>query len=115
MLMPDNEGMFVCKKDNFITDNLFEYMNHFGVEYDWMVRLNPKFSLNLFDFLSEMSNFIDKGMFDEAWEHLQSVVLLLINASGEDFEEFVEEAQVISSSQDMFDQIERFLDDDGTK
>jgi hypothetical protein len=54
-------------------------------------------------------------MFDEAWEHLQSVVLLLINASGEDFEEFVEEAQVISSSQDMFDQIERFLDDDGTK
>jgi len=114
MLLPDSEGMFVCQKDNFKTDNLFTYLDHFGVEYDWMIRLNPRFSLNLFGFLSEMAYFINEHRLDEAWEHIQSVTLLMINASGEDFDEFIEEAQVIAGSQDMFDQIERFLDDDGT-
>ena len=111
MLMPEDNGMFICKADDFKTDNLFEYMDHFGVEYDWMVRLNPKFTLNLFSFLSEMSSLLDKGDIDAAWEHLQSAVLLLINASGEDFDEFIEEAQVIAGSADMVDQIERYLDD----
>lgn len=115
MLLPNNEGMFVCKKDDFETDNLFSYMEHFGVEYDWMVRLNPKFTLNLFSFLSEMANLLDTGEIDAAWDHLQSVVLLLINASGEDFDEFIEEAQVIAGSADMLDQIERYLDDNDSK
>lgn len=111
MLLPDGDGMFVCKKDDFKTDNLFTYMDHFGVEYDWMIRLNPKFSLNMYSFLSEMTYFISEDMLEEAWEHLQSVTLLMINASGEDFDEFIEEAQVVAGSQDMLDQIERFLDD----
>lgn len=115
MLLPDSNGLFVCKKDDFKTDNLFEYMDHFGVEYDWMVRLNPKFTLNLFAFLNEMSTFLDEGDIDVAWEHLQSVVLLLINASGEDFDEFIEEAQVIAGSAEMLDQIERYLDDNDSK
>lgn len=115
MLMPESDGFFVCKADDFKTDNLFTYMDHFGVEYDWMVRLNPKFTLNLFSFLNEMSILLDRGDIDDAWEHLQSVVLLLINASGEDFDEFIEEAQVIAGSVDMFEQIERYLDDEEPK
>jgi hypothetical protein len=111
VLFPEENGTFICKKDDFATDNLFEYMEHFGIEYDWMVRLNHRFTLNLFSFLSEMAKLIDEGQINEAWDHLQSVTLLLINASGEDFDEFIEEAQVIAGSAEMVDQIERYLDD----
>jgi len=111
MLLPEEGSYFVCKKDNFKTNNLFAYMEHFGVEYDWMVRLNHRFTFNLFTFLSEMAHLINEDNTDEAWEHLQSATLLLVNASGEDFDEFIEEAQVIAGSEDMMEQIERFLND----
>jgi hypothetical protein len=115
MLLPEQDGKFVCKADDFRTDNLFTYMDHFGVEYDWMVRLNHKFTLNLFSFLSEMAYFLNEDKIDDAWEHLQSVTLLLINASGEDFDEFIEEAQLIAGSVEMFEQIERYLDDNDSQ
>jgi hypothetical protein len=111
MLLPEEGCFFVCKKDGFKTDNLFAYIEHFGVEYDWMVRLNPRFTFNLFTFLSEMAYLINENKTDEAWEHLQSATLLLVNASGEDFDEFIEEAQVVAGSEDMMEQIERFLND----
>lgn len=115
MLLPEEGCFFVCKKDDFKTDNLFAYMEHFGVEYDWMIRLNPRFSLNLFTFLSEMAYLLNEDKIDEAWEHLQSVTLLMVNASGEDFDDFIEEAQVIAGTEDMFEQLERYLNDNETK
>ena len=111
MLMPEDDGTFVCKKDKFKTGNLFEYMDHFGVEYDWMVKLNPRYNFNLFTFLGELTGYILDKDWEEAYGLTQSVTLMMINASGEDFEEFVEEAEVITGAQDMFDQLERFLDD----
>lgn len=111
MLMPENDGTFICKKDNFRTGNIFDYMEHYGVEYDWMVRLNPRYTFNLFTFLNEINSLILKADFEEAYTLVQSVSLMMVNASGEDFDEFVEEAEVIAGTQEMFDQLERFLDD----
>lgn len=111
MLMPEDDGTFVCKKDKFRTDDIFEYMDHFGVEYDWMVKLNPRYNFNLFTFLKELTALLLIKDLDEAYLLAQSVSLMLVNASGEDFEEFVEEAEVISGTKEMFDQLERFLDD----
>jgi hypothetical protein len=114
MLMPQDDGTFICKKDNFKTGNIFEYMNHFGVEYDWMVKLNPRYNFNMFTFLNELNDLVLLGDMEEAYILIQSVSLMLVNASGEDFEEFVEEAEVISGTKEMFDQLERFLDDNRT-
>jgi hypothetical protein len=111
MLMPQDDGTFICKKDNFKTGNIFEYMNHFGVEYDWMVKLNPRYNFNMFTFLNELNDLVLLGDMEEACILIQSVSLMLVNASGEDFEEFVEEAEVISGTKEMFDQLERFLDE----
>jgi hypothetical protein len=115
MLMPEDDGTFICKRDDFKTDNLFEYMDHFGVEYDWMVKLNSRYNFNLYTFLQELTNFIEKEDWSEVWGLTQSVTLMLVNASGEDFDEFVEEAEVITGTQSMFDQLERFLNDNGTR
>ena len=111
MLMPEDDGTFICKKDNFIASDIFDYMEHFGVEYDWMVKLNPRYNFNLFTFLQELTALLLENEVDEAYVLVQSVVLMLVNASGEDFDEFVEEAEVITGTKDMFEQLERFLND----
>ena len=111
MLFPEENGTFICKKDDFATDNLFEYMEHFGIEYDWMVKLNPRINFNLFTFLSEMAYLLDSGKINEAWEHVQSATLLLVNAGSDDFDEFIEEAQVIASMDTLMSQVEGILKD----
>lgn len=109
MLIPNEKGLFTCKKDDFETDDLFEYMEHFGVEYEWMVRVAPKYTFNMFKFLEALTDMVAREDFNEAWEHIQSATLLLINASGEDFEEFVEEAEVIAGMDTMMNQVEEML------
>ena len=111
MLLPEDGCFFVCKKDDFKTDNLFEYLEHFGIEYDWMVKLNPRINFNLFTFLSEMAYLLDSGKINEAWEHVQSATLLLVNAGSDDFDEFIEEAQVIASMDTLMSQVEGILKD----
>jgi hypothetical protein len=111
MLMPDKNGDFFCKKDNFKTNNLFMYMEHFGVEYDWMIKLDKKYNFNLFKFLESLAFMAEEKDIDGIWEAVQSTTLLMINASGEDLDVFIEEATIISETEDMFDQIERFLDE----
>jgi hypothetical protein len=111
MLMPNHKGKFACQKDDFETDDLFAYMDHFGVEYDWMIKLSPRYNFNLFQFLSEATELILDEKYDELWEVVQSATLLFVNASGEDFEEFIEEAEVITGTESMIEQLERFLND----
>jgi hypothetical protein len=40
---------------------------------------------------------------------------MMINASGEDFEEFVEETEVIQGTETMLEQLERFLGSHGNE
>lgn len=115
ILMPESDGTFVCKKHKFKTDNLFEYLDHFGVEYDWMVRLNSHYSFNLFAFLRQLTEYIDDQNWAEVWSVTQSITLMMINASGEDFEEFVEETEVIQGTETMLEQLERFLGSHGNE
>lgn len=109
MLLPSDDGYFGCEYDDFKTSNLFEYMEHHKLSFDWMVRLSPSYSLNLFTFLEEMCFFMEDENYDEVWNHVQSVVLLLINSCGDDFEKFVQEAELVSGTKDMFDQLDKFL------
>lgn len=112
MLLPSDDGYFGCEYDDFKTSNLFEYMEHHNIEFDWMLRLSPNYSLNLFTFLDELTFFMEEKNYDEVWNHIQSVVLLLINSCSEDFDTFVQEAEVVTGSQDMFDQIDKFLNEE---
>ena len=41
-----------------------------------------------------MSEIIDAGDLDSAYDHIQSATLLMVNASGDDLEEFIEESVV---------------------
>ena len=110
MLIP-NDGHFECSESNcdFATCDLFDFMDHCGVEYSWNVRLNKRYSFDLFMFLDAMNEMLNVGDLDGAYDHVQSATLLLINASGDELEDFIEESVVQSEMSEVLDGIERLL------
>lgn len=110
MLVPV-DGHFECSESNcdFITCDLFEFMEHCGVEYEWGVRLNKRYTFDLFMFLSILNEITNKGDLDAIYDHIQSATLLMINASGDELSDFIEETVVQSEMTDVLDGIERLL------
>lgn len=113
MLLPDEDGMYRCEHQEFSTENIFEYMHHAGMDFDWMVKLNRKYSFNMFTFLEQLAWNMSEKNYKQVWHSVQGVALLFVNSSGDDFEEFMKETEVVSSADDMFEQIEDFLKEVG--
>ena len=110
MLIPV-DGHFECSEPNcdYITCDLFEFMEHCGVEYEWGVRLNKRYSFDLFTFLSILNEITNQGDLDAIYDHVQSATLLMINASGDELSDFIEESVVQSEMTEVMDGIERLL------
>ena len=108
--MPE-DGHFECAEDDcdFRTCDLFEFMYHCGVEDKWAGRLDKRYSFDLFEFLQILNDIIDAGDLDEAYDHIQSATLLMVNASGDDLHEFIEEAVVRSEMDNVMAGVEGLL------
>lgn len=115
MLVPDERGLYHCENDDYSTDNVFAYMQHADIEFDWMIKLDRKYSFNMFTFLNQLTWYLAEREYAEAWYSVQSVALLFLNSTGEDFEEFLKEAEVISGMDDMFVEIEQYLKEKNEK
>lgn len=117
MLLPQEDGHYHCEGcEDYKTCDLFEFMAHHGVEYSWNVILSKKYSFNLFQFFEQMNFFLDEGLLEEAFHHVQSAALLFLNSSNgpEEFNAFLEEAEVMASMDSVMDQVEEILKN-GTK
>jgi hypothetical protein len=113
MLVPV-DGHFSCQDDcDFTTCNVFEFLEHCGVEFGWEVKLNKRYSFDLFTFLQILSQLVDDGDLDGIFDHVQSATTLMINASDDDLEEYIEEAVVASELKDIINGAERLLKDNG--
>ena len=113
MLVPV-DGHFSCQDDcNFTTCNVFEFLEHCGVEFGWEVKLNKRYSFDLFTFLQILSQLVDEGDLDGIFDHVQSATTLMIYASDDDLEEYIEEAVVASELKDIINGAERLLKDNG--
>ena len=113
MLMPV-DGHFSCQDDcDFTTCNVFEFLDHCGVEFGWEVKLSKRYSFDLFTFLQILSQMVDEGDLDGIFDHVQSATTLMINASDDDLEEYIEEAVVASELKDIINGAERLLKDNG--
>lgn len=110
MLVPI-EGHFECSESDcdFSTCDLFDFMEHCGVEYSWNVKLNKRYSFDLFTFLDLLNQMANVGDLDALYDHIQSATLLMINASGDELEDFLEESIVQSEMSDIMDGVERLL------
>ena len=113
MLLPVN-GHFSCQDNcDFTTCNVFEFLDHCGVEFGWEVKLNKRYSFDLFTFLQILSQLVDEGDLDGIFDHVQSATTLMVNASDDDLEEYIEEAVVASELKDIINGAERLLKDNG--
>ena len=75
----------------------------------WKVSLSKDYSFDLFLFLQMLDDYLRDGDVVEVHENIQSAVLLLANASGDDFEEFINESIVIDGMSTLMEDIEGFL------
>ena len=109
MLVPV-DGHFSCKDDcDFTTCDVFEFLDHCGVEFGWSVHLNERYSFDLFTFLQILNNLVNKGDLDGIYDHVQSATTLMVNASDDDLEDYIEEAVVASEMADIISGVERLL------
>jgi hypothetical protein len=56
-----------------------------------------------------MSEIVDAGDLDSAYDHIQSATLLMVNASGDDLYEFIEEAVIRSEMDNVMAGVEGLL------
>lgn len=113
MLMPEN-GHFSCQDDcSFKTCDIFEFLDHCGVEFGWAVKLNKRYSFDLFTFLQLLNNMIEVGDLDALYDHVQSATLMMVNASEGDLEAFMEESIVETEMGEIMSGIEGLLKDNG--
>ena len=110
MLMPE-DGHFNCSEPDclFTTCNLFEFLQHCGVEYTWSIRLNKRFTFNFYEFLSILTDLIDEKDLEAINDHVQSATLMMVNASGDDFDQFIEEAVVQTEMEGILKDVEGIL------
>lgn len=110
MLMPEN-GRFYCADSecDFTTCDLFEFLDHSGVGYTWTIHLDEHYTFNFFQFLKTLSNLSDNKDFDGINEHVQSATLMMVNATGDDFPEFMEEAIVQTEMEGILKDVEGIL------
>ena len=109
MLIQNSKGQFTCEEENFKTTDVFEFLDHAGVDFRWGVRLSTKTSLDLFAMLSSLNRAISSGNIDEAYDIVQSATLLMVNASSDETDDFIEEAVVRATSNDMIRSMEEML------
>lgn len=107
--MPDKEGFFYCdnRECTFDTDNLFELLDHQGVDYTWGIRLSRSHSFDMFQFLKSL----DENLSDPEELHtiVQSAMILFINASRDEIDDFVIESAILTESESLIENIEKML------
>ena len=110
MLVPDEKGQFDCEDNcGFVTTDIYEFLDHCGIEFVWDVRLTKRLSFDLYTFLQQINDLANDGDLDALYDHIQSATLVMVNASEDDLEEFVEEAVVKSEMKDIMKGIEGLL------
>lgn len=109
MLFPDDEGMFECDNGqcSYFTDDLFDMIAHHGVEYEWNVRLSPSHSFDLFKFLLSIDESLEDP--EELHQLVQSALMLFLNASRDELDDFIIESTIVTESDSMISSIERML------
>ena len=107
-IMPNDEGLYVCECDQEF-GNIFEFLEHNGVEYEWGVRITKSWSFDMFEFMASIDQYLQFGDTQSIHECVQSAALTMLNASEGKFMEFMEEATVAGEMEDIYAGVERLL------
>lgn len=115
MLMPDNNGRFHCEESDcdFETLDVFDLLDHCGIEFSWGVKVSKGYTFDLFGFLETLNAYIDAGNLEDAYEVVQSAALLMCNASENQLDELIEEVVIKNDTENLIMNLERMLNENG--
>ena len=115
MLVPDKDGRFGCEQEDcdFKTTDVFDLLDHCGIEFSWGVKVSKGYTFDLFGFLQSLSASIDAGYLEDAYDIVQSAALLMCNASENQLDELIDEVMIRSESEELIVNLERMLKDNG--
>jgi hypothetical protein len=115
MLFPDKDGLVHCETADcdYDTTDLFDFLDHCGIEFTWDVRITPKHSFDLFQFFQVISDAINHGDLEEAYQMVQDTAFVFVNASSDELDDFIEESIVAEEADSGIKNIERMLRENG--
>jgi len=115
MLFPDKDGLVHCETADcdYDTTDLFDFLEHCGIEFTWDVRITPKHSFDLFQFFQVISDAINHGDLEEAYQMVQDTAFVFVNASSDELDDFIEESIVAEEADTGIKNIERMLKENG--
>ena len=115
MLFPDKDGLIQCETADcdYQATDLFDFLDHVGVEFTWDVRVTPKHSFDLFQFLQVISDAVNHGDLEDAYQIIQDTAFLFVNASSDELDDFIEESIVADEADMGIKNIERMLRENG--
>lgn len=110
--LPKPDGYIECPQEcNFKTKDIFELLDHMNVEYSWAVRVDKKYSFDMFDFLALLNDHIIHREYEDIQRHIQSAAILFINASNGTAGKFFEEMIVQEQLPEMFKEVDKMLEE----
>lgn len=113
MLFPDKDGLVHCADCEYETTDIFDFLDHCGVEFTWDVKVTPKYSFDLFRFFETISDAVNHGDLEEAYQMIQDTAFLFVNASSDELDDFIEETIVLDEADMGIKNIERMLRENG--
>lgn len=110
MLIPTDKG-YKCEDCDFNTPDIFAFLDHCDLGFEWRVKLSPQYSIELFSILDEMAHLLDHNELDGLYDLIQSIALALVNASeGEQtLHKFINEAHTVELASDLVEGVEEML------
>lgn len=110
--LPSADGYIECPQDcTFKTRNIFELLDHMNVEYAWSVKVDKKYSFDMFDFLALLDDHIRHEEYEDVRRHIQSAAILFINASNGTVGKFFEESIVREQLPEMYRELDKILEE----
>lgn len=114
MLMFDEEGNYKCQDCDYKTDDVFDLLFHCQLDFNWVIRLSSRYSLDLFLVLQAIKDMNESGDKDGVHELVEAIALALVNASEGNFtfNKFLHETIVRSNAESIIHGLEEMLKDE---
>lgn len=113
-LIPDHDGRYECDCGDQFRD-IFDFLGHNDVQYEWGVRLTRNYTFDVFQFLSTLNNLIMENKYQDAYECVQSTALVFMNAGEGLLADFMEEVLVHTEMHEVYNGLEKMLIEEGKK
>lgn len=107
-IIPDAKGNYICECQQKF-QNVFDFLAHNGVEYEWGVRISDNWSFDMFEFMLNLDFFLSKNDLQSVYEAIQTAALTMLNASEDKFMEFMEEVTVAGEMEGIYEGLEKLL------